>query len=96
VNGAIQCVRSIAVLYYFNNRPWQEGSGGETAFYESDREDAKPVCLIEPRNNRALAFEVSPLSYHAFQTNRSVRSCLAMWFHSPERYCQRRYKKDPH
>ncbi len=84
------CVRSIAMLYYFNNPKWEEG--GETALYESWEKESKPVLKVAPINNRLLAFEISPKSFHSFlQNTKHIRNSMVMWFHSPEAYVTNRY-----
>ena len=94
--GALHCVRSIAILYYFNNQKWYDDFGGETAFYEDYKEDSEPLKKVAPISNRLLAFEVSPLSYHSFINNRMMnRNSLVMWFHSNEKWAIERYKENP-
>ncbi len=92
VDGAIHCVRSIAMLYYFNNPEWKEGDGGETGMYLDWEEGSKHVRKINPTNNKLLAFEISPKSFHAFHSNKkNIRNSMVMWFHSPEAYVTARY-----
>jgi NAD(P)-dependent dehydrogenase (short-subunit alcohol dehydrogenase family) len=75
-------MRSIALIYYFNNPDWQPGDGGETALYHKDW-DRETAVYIPPVSNSLLAFEVSPESYHGFiRNNRSERNSLIMWFHT--------------
>lgn len=96
VDGAIHCVRSIAVLYYFNNPKWNEGDGGESAMFTGYGKDEEPVRKVAPVNNRLFAFEISPTSFHSFISNkRNVRNSMVMWFHSPEPYCVARYGEAP-
>lgn len=85
------CVRSLAMLYYFNNPDFSDG--GETGLFSSDS-DETPALAIEPHNNRLLAFEVSPKSWHSFLSNKVIRNCMAMWFHSPEAYVKNRYGEE--
>jgi 2OG-Fe(II) oxygenase superfamily len=90
-NEANHCVRSIAMLYYFNNPLWTEGDGGETGLYVS-HDDLTPITKIPPINNRLLAFEISPKSFHAFATNKkNIRNSMVMWMHSNEEYMEKRY-----
>lgn len=75
-------MRSIALIYYFNNDPWLPGDGGETALFNSEQ-DLAAARLTPPISNSLLAFEVSPDSYHGFRQNfRSERNSLIMWFHT--------------
>jgi hypothetical protein len=86
----------VACLYYFNNPPLGSPpvGGGETALYESA--GGGPAKLVEPFNNRLLAFEISPRSWHAFVSNvGSPRNALAMWLHGEEGYCNKRYGEAP-
>jgi len=88
----IYCVRSIAILYYFNNHKWQESDGGETALYTDYKKGSEPVIKVAPHNNRMLAFEISPKSFHAFLNNKkNVRNSMVQWMHSPEAYVTARY-----
>ena len=73
-------MRSIALLYYFGDNAWQEGDGGETGLYFS--KGGMPVQLVEPKNNRLFAFEISHKSFHAFQRNGKPRSCIVQWLHA--------------
>jgi len=74
--------RSIALIYYMGKDTWREGDGGETAFFDASGKTL--VKRVEPINNRLLAFQISPLSYHAYQTNRiKLRNSVAQWFHEP-------------
>jgi hypothetical protein len=76
-------VRGVAVVYYLANPPWRAGDGGETGLYRSgfDRVD-RPARAVAPVNNRLLAFGCSPLSFHAFRTNRrTTRNSIVMWTH---------------
>lgn len=74
--------RIIALIYYLGNDEWREGDGGETGLY-AEKEGA-PVKLVAPKNNRLLAFHISPKSFHAFQVNRTPRSSIVQWFHIPD------------
>ncbi len=87
----IYCVRSIAMLYYFNNPDFI--LGGETGLFKN-YDDEKPKFAVEPHNNRLLAFEVSPNSWHSFLSNKVIRNSMVMWFHSPEAYMTNRYGEE--
>lgn len=91
----MKSVRSIACLYYFNNAPWAEGDGGETALFESYGENAQPVDTIAPINNRLLVFQISPKSFHAFRQNKAIRNCFAQWFHMDKRVAIDYYGEKP-
>lgn len=82
--------RIIALIYYLGNAPWRPGDGGETGLYIR-KDDPSPVALIEPKNNRLLAFQISPNSYHAFQQNVTPRSSIVQWFHVDEAWVNSRY-----
>lgn len=71
--------RAIAVVYYFGGDT-DSPIGGGTGLYESVK-SKDPVQVIESRNNRMLAFSVSPKSYHAFQKNSADRKSIVMWLH---------------
>lgn len=73
--------RIISLLIYINNEEWQEGDGGETGIYAADKTTL--LKTVPPINNRLFAFQTSPLSMHAFQTNKKDRNCLVQWFHVP-------------
>lgn len=75
--------RIIALIYYLGNTAeWKKGDGGETGLYRSRKEG--PMKLIEPRNNRLLAFKLSESSLHAFQHNTTPRASIVQWFHSDD------------
>lgn len=75
-------VRQVAIIYYLLNDPrWQEGDGGETAFYK-DKTFGSVASKIAPANNRLLAFEISPFSFHTFlKNNKHERNSIIQWFH---------------
>ncbi len=76
-------MRSIAILIYLNNPPWERGDGGETGLYTyRDQPVDQPERAVPPRNNSLLAFECTPYSYHSFISNVShPRNSLIMWIH---------------
>lgn len=82
--------RAIAIIYYFNNPEWKEGDGGETGIYSS-KESSSLVKNIAPINNRILAFDVSPESYHAFQENLKERNTFVQWFHTDLEWSEKKY-----
>lgn len=78
-------IRALAVVYFLNNGPWREGSGGEMGLYREGNTDA-PAALIAPLNNRLLIFEVTPHSFHGFRKNfMHEQNCIVQWiFEKPE------------
>jgi len=81
--------RIISLLYYLGNDEWNEGDGGETGFYaEANGEVVKKVA---PKNNRMLAFLISPKSFHAFQETHKPRSSIVQWFHVNNEWVNARY-----
>jgi len=75
-------MRSIAIIFYLNNEPWQKGNGGETGLYTKN-ETFSLVKAIPPKSNSILAFEISPTSYHGFIENAVLeRNSIIMWLHS--------------
>lgn len=82
--------RTIAILFYLNNPEWKEGDGGETGLYTS-KDKSSLVKKIAPINNRLLAFDVSPESYHAFQQNFKERNVFVQWFHADLDWCEKEY-----
>jgi hypothetical protein len=79
-------IRSVASLFYLNN---QENllakSGGGTGIFTSYKYN-DIVKSILPKNNRIFAFEISPISYHAFIGAKFNRSAIVQWFHSSPSY----------
>lgn len=88
--NAIKQKRTIALIYYFNDTPWNDGDGGETGLYAS-RNEKDLVKKIAPRNNRLLAFDVSPKSFHAFQENKFERNSIVQWFHVDLDWAEKEY-----
>lgn len=85
-----KCIRSIAVLYYCNNKaPLEKGDGGGTSLFENYNKNSF-IKEIEPINNRLFAFEISPKSYHAFKGAKFDRSAIVQWFHSSPSYILKR------
>lgn len=82
-------IRIISIIYYLNNDDWQWGDGGETAFYKT--KDGVTLKLVEPINNRLLAFQISPTSLHAFQENFKPRSSIVQWFHTDPEWCKKKF-----
>ncbi len=74
-NGTFPLRRAIAFLYYLDND--DDNSGGGTSLFESYTD--KSPYTVAPKNNRLLAFAVSPHSLHAFQSNTGARSSIVMW-----------------
>jgi hypothetical protein len=78
-----RAVRGVAVLIYLANPPWRPGDGGETGLYRSPADPVdRAARFVAPINNRLLAFPCSPMSFHAFRTNRRMpRNSIVMWTH---------------
>ena len=78
-------IRSVANLFYLNNieNPSEEDGGG-TGIYTNYKKNY--VKSILPFNNRLFAFEISPISYHAFIGAKFDRSAIVQWFHSNPSY----------
>ncbi len=83
-------LRSVALLYYFNNPDGlTEQDGGGTGIY-SDFSTSSLVKTILPHNNSLFAFEVGTDSYHGFIGANYNRSAIVQWFHSSPSYIVRR------
>jgi hypothetical protein len=79
-------MRSVAILYYFNNKaPLEANDGGGTSVYKG-----KESLEIKPINNRVFLFEVSPKSYHGFIGAKFDRTAIVHWFHSSPSYIVKR------
>jgi hypothetical protein len=86
----LKTARSIACLYYTASNHWSAGKGGETGLFLPNRETL--AVKVPPRGNSLLAFEISPLSYHAYLGSASMeRNCFIWWYHSPIPYITERY-----
>lgn len=87
--------RAIGLLYYLNNDDWKPEHGGETAFFASS-ESSSLIKKVEPINNRLLMFEVSPISFHAFQKNHFTPRCsfTSFLYTSPDN-AEARFKQRP-
>lgn len=84
-------MRSIAIIYYLSNEPWEKGYGGETGLYTKTGSFSL-VKSIPPVSNSVLAFEISPTSYHGFIENSMIeRNSIIMWLHAEVDYQLARY-----
>lgn len=81
--------RIIALLYYFGIDDWVPGDGGGTGIYKKGEQS--PCEVSEPLHNRLFAFQISPKSFHAFQTNRKPRFSIVQWFHIDPEWCEKKY-----
>jgi hypothetical protein len=79
-------IRSVANLFYLNNieNPSEEDGGGTGIYTSYNHKDL--IKSILPINNRLFAFEISPISYHAFIGAKFDRSAIVQWFHSNPSY----------
>ena len=71
----------MAILFFLETDGWKEGDGGETGLYSADGKTL--LKKVAPLNNRLLAFQISPLSMHAFQKNNTERNSVVQWLHAP-------------
>lgn len=86
-------MRSVAILYYFNNKSTLESNdGGGTAIYKSYDKNTY-VSEVKPLNNRVFMFEICPKSYHGFVGAKFDRTAIVHWFHSSPSYIVKRHEK---
>jgi hypothetical protein len=93
-NGQIftkKIIRSVANLFYLNNieNPQIEDGGGTAVCNSYNIHDRAETIL--PINNRLFAFEISPISYHAFIGAKFDRSAIVQWFHSDPIYIVKKH-----
>jgi hypothetical protein len=87
---SIKTARAIACLYYTANQDWTPSLGGETGVYLPDGKTL--VASIPPKNNSLFAFEISPLSYHAYLGSETMqRSSFIWWYHASPSYLMKRH-----
>jgi hypothetical protein len=85
-----KCLRSIAALYYFNNKlNLEDGDGGGTDIYSTYSKESF-IEEVKPINNRMFIFEIGPKSYHGFHGAKFNRSAIVQWFHSSPSYILKR------
>ena len=82
-------MRSIALIVYLGNDAVTDADGGGTGLYAP--RGVAPAKVVAPQPNRLLAFQISPKSFHAFQTNATERNSITQWFHTPLAWSHRRY-----
>lgn len=81
--GARPVVRAAAAIYYLNNE-WVAGQGGETGIFAT-KEARSLVRRLAPVNNRLIAFDITPTSYHNYMACAlPARNSLAQWFYVSE------------
>jgi hypothetical protein len=82
----LKVIRSVANLFYLNNieSPTEKNGGGTGVYLNYQKEPL--IKSVLPINNRLFAFEVSPISYHAFIGADFDRSAIVQWFHSNPSY----------
>lgn len=74
-------VRSVAGLYYFNNKTnGNDDLGGGTAIY-NDYNTQNINKIIPPINNSMFLFEIGSKSFHGFKKSKFKRSAIVQWFH---------------
>ena len=83
-----KATRSVALLYYLNNKDDIYSFGGGTGIYD---EHYNLIKTIEPKNNRLFIFEMTSNSYHGFIGANFPRSCIVSWFHSSPAYMAYRH-----
>jgi hypothetical protein len=89
--NALKTARSIACLYFTANPVWHPSMEGETGIF--DDFGKRLVARVPPKSNSLLAFEISPLSYHAFMGSPKVqRNSYIWWYHSNPRYLLERHE----
>jgi hypothetical protein len=92
--GVVHAARALGLIYYLNNPIWQPGDGGETSLHRA--KSSAPEVKVAPLNNRLLAFEVSPNSYHAFLKNvTGQRNSVIIWLHTDPKTLRERWNKEP-
>ena len=83
---AEKMLRSVALLYYFNNPDGlSDADGGGTSVY-GNYDSSSVIKTIAPKNNSLFAFEVGTASYHGFVGANYNRSAMVQWFHSSPSY----------
>lgn len=85
---APKALRSVAMLYYFNNPQGPECQGGGTVVYGADRSRQQ---VIPAENNSLFAFEIGPDSWHGFEGANFDRCAMVQWFHSSPSYIVSRH-----
>lgn len=88
---SVKVIRSIALLYYLNNKNDESSIGGGTGIYSGYQGEL--IKTIEPKNNRLFIFEMTYNSYHAFIGANFDRSAVVSWFHSSPAYMINRHWK---
>jgi hypothetical protein len=83
-------VRAATSIFYLSNEG--EGQGGETAIFAA-KDSASLVRTIAPVNNRLLAFDISPISFHSYlRCTMPSRNSLAQWYYVLEDDALRRFE----
>lgn len=84
-------IRSIALLFYFNNKDvLEDNDKGGTSIYSGWNFDSI-VREVRPINNSIFLFEVCPDSFHGFSGATFDRSSMVQWFHSSPAYLLSRH-----
>lgn len=76
-------VRAATSIFYLANG-WQPGAGGETGIFKT-KDPASLVRSVAPVNNRLLAFDITPTSFHNYmKCSMPARNSLAQWYFASE------------
>jgi hypothetical protein len=90
-NKYVQTVRSVAYLYYLNNKKdLTDDDGGGTGIYNSSQEN-NPIKVIPPVNNSLFIFKVHPNSFHGVLPAKFKRYAHVGWMHSSPCFIARHY-----
>ncbi len=94
--SALERYRAMTLIYYFGDRDWKEGDGGETGIGLNVKGEVMSYSKVAPHANRMLAFICSPFSYHRFlKNNRSVRNTVILWYHTEVEKGIKKYGEAP-
>ena len=79
----LQRMRRLTLIYYVNNKGWQEGDGGETGLYSSRAQPLQRAEVkVPPIDNSLMMFECSPHSFHSFLSTKRARNSIILWLHA--------------
>lgn len=87
-------VRAATSIFYLAN-DWRQGLGGDTGIFK-DKDPASLVRSVAPVNNRLLAFDITPTSFHNYmKCSMPMRNSLAQWYFASERDVLARFGARP-